>query len=734
MIASVLLALCVVGAQTASGSVLWMWGRRSARTTLVEAIGMGLALGSLLALIGSQITLALGAGVIGWILPVLLAALLVVLRQMGQVDLGGLERGAKREWISMTVVAASGLVSLIPGFVRTPVTHGYLAGNSYHGDLVFFESVAQFLARLGPTDSSLLADFGIRYHWLSYGWIGFITEASGAGPFVVMVRVFPIVVTLGASLLAVAWASRLSTRKWTPLLAGLLVVVAGFVGASQGVVLNFDSPSTAYAALLALAFGLAMTDYFTDSTKEVSRWIAPAYLALLAAGMLGAKISQGIVVAAGLLVVGISVSRTSTPQRRKAWTLVGAVFVAMLVTYIIIIAGVAPSDTNIAVRLAGDGASTFQGLDPSTSRLGVLLGSLALVGAIVPRWLGLIWLGRKGESAGQIEPAFAIGLAAAGLAPIFLLSSGTNAAWFAVAASAPLAVLSAAGLERSWNHIGAPLWRFIFASALAAIGVNIAVFVAYAFGVVSGAPVLWRVPLAAWVAAGALGFLIALAAHRKSGRLLLAWLAAATTVLVFTSVGARFNGAVLWSMTQEQLTPVVQDAIQRLDPSAEFPSSDASSERNVTNPSRPPVNSATNYAGDPAQILQWSAELNEAAQWLEPQVDTGTLVAMDATYLQPFLPVVTNISMYVAGEPYISGYTTAAGAAAAHTRKARTEAFLSAPSSATAQDLWNDRVRWIWLKMTPDPNRSDFEPWASVTLATEEVVILRLNDPDANSE
>ncbi len=474
-----MLALCVVGAQTASGSVLWIWGRRSAHTSLMEALGMGLALGSLLALLGSQITVAVGVGVIGWILPILLALLLLILSRLRRVDLGGLERSPKREWIAVIVVAGSGLISLLPGFIRTPVTDGYLSGDRYHGDLVFFESVAQFLARLGTTDSSLLADFGIRYHWFSYGWIGAITQASGAEAFIVMVRIFPITVLLGASLLAVAWASRLSSRKWTPLLAGLLVVVAGFVGASQGVVLNFDSPSTAYAALLALAFGLAMTDYFADSRMKVSRWIAPTYLGLLAAGMLGAKVSQGLVVAAGVLVVGISISRTSTAQRRKAWTLIGVVFAAMLVTYMIIIAGVAPSDTNIAFRLASDGASTFQGLDSSTSRMGIFLGSLALVGAIIPRWLGSIWLGREGGSTSRVEPAFALGLAVAGLAPIFLLSSGTNAAWFAVAASAPLAVLSAAGLERSWNHVGAPIGRFAWISALAAIGVNIVVFVAY---------------------------------------------------------------------------------------------------------------------------------------------------------------------------------------------------------------------------------------------------------------
>ncbi len=110
------------------------------------------------------------------------------------------------------------------------------------------------------------------------------------------------------------------------------------------------------------------------------------------------------------------------------------------------------------------------------------------------------------------------------------------------------------------------------------------------------------------------------------------------------------------------------------------------------------------------------------------------VVAVDATYLQPFLPVVTDLQMYVAGEPYISGYTTQEGAHAASDRQEWTQVFSSEPSQQSAQRLWADGVRWLWLRETPEDAIMQLKPWASVVYANDQVTILQLSDPGANSE
>ena len=733
MFGTLLLGSLFVGIQVASGSLIWLAVRGSRPTSPIEAIGVGVALGTALSLIGSQLSILVGLSSVGWLLPIFPALLILLLHRVKFLPLGRLELDSPFRWLSVVAVSVGGFVLLIPGFVRTPLTGGYVTGSRYHGDLVFFEAVAQFVSQVGPGESSLLADYGIKYHWFSYGWIGSLTEVIGADPFVVMTRIFPVVMVVGAAFLTVAWAVRLSSGTWTPLLAGLLVVVAGFVGAEQGVILNFDSPSTAYAAVLALAFALVLTDFLRS---ESARWPSLVVLAILAVGMMGAKASQAAVVLVGLLAIAVASTWMSRYMRIRAWMVLGVAGFAMVVTYVLVLAGVATSDTNIAISLTGEKVSTFQGLDPFPGALGGILGSLVLVFAIVPRWLGTAWLGRDRGQPRNPDAAFGLGVAMAGILPVLVLSSGTNAGWFAVAASPLLGVLSAVGLERAWQHVAGSLPRFLILSAIAAVGVNAAVFVAYGLGVVSGAPVLWRGPVLAWAVALLLAFGIA-AILTTGSTIALRWLVAATTILVFASIGARFNGSIAWSVAQEPLSPAFEQAIRWTDPTAEFASDVGPAPRN--SPSEAGGSTLTDapeagLAGSTADLLQWSPELNEAALWLAPQVADGELVAVDATYLQPFLPVVTDLTMYVAGEPYISGYTTAAGVQAADVREMRVRDFLETPSTDAAAALWADGVRWLWLQMTPQSTIEPLQQWASTALASDQVTILRLNDPDANFE
>jgi len=81
--------------------------------------------------------------------------------------------------------------------------------------------------------------------------------------------------------------------------------------------------------------------------------------------------------------------------------------------------------------------------------------------------------------------------------------------------------------------------------------------------------------------------------------------------------------------------------------------------------------------------------------------------------------------------PYTSGYTTAAGLGAITSRGSLTDAFLSNPSEAGLDALQAVGVKWLWLQEPHD--LAGLEQFGSLAYENDEVAILRLNDPGANS-
>ena len=47
-----------------------------------------------------------------------------------------------------------------------------------HPDMPFFQALSTSLARLGPLDSAFMSGAQVRYHWLTYAWVGQVTEAA----------------------------------------------------------------------------------------------------------------------------------------------------------------------------------------------------------------------------------------------------------------------------------------------------------------------------------------------------------------------------------------------------------------------------------------------------------------------------------------------------------------------------------------------------------------------------
>ena len=735
--ALVLVALIIL-VQSIAGSLIWLWVRRGA-VSFVEAAGMGLVIGSVIAALGSQVTIAAVGSGWGWLVVVVLGFVAWLGSRLAWWSLGTIELGPRRDLLILIPAAVIGFIALVPSILLTPLRNGYVVGGVYQPDVVFFEALAQSVSVWGAHDNSMLVGEPIKYHWLSYAWIGNLTEVSGAGDFTVMTRVFPVVIVIAAVFLAAAWARLLSPVWWVPGLAALLVVAGGYVGASQGVALTYDSPSTAYAVILGLAFGLVLTLILRAHPGSSSVGLL-VMMGVVSFALVGAKASQALVIAVG--VAGVFVWSFVSRSVGRVWPMVLASGLGMLGGYLVFLFGVAGDETNIGVSGTQEHASTFQGFDPVGGPLGIALGTAALLLAILPRWLGALWVARRLPG----EFAFVVGLVVAAVGTLAVLRSGTNSAWFALASTALIAVVASAGVGVALERVGYSFepsrWVKdpVVWAVIAAVGINIVVLVNYALAAVSGAAVLWRGPVLAWLLAIIIAVLVSRSRALTGGRWL-RWTAMVTVILTLTSIGARANGSIVWGLAHSRATPVVQDFIRFFDPDAEFTASAASDPVKVTGGWRAAsvgvraedLRGASDGVARRESIIQWTPSMNDAALLLRDLSDREDVVAVSRPALQPFLPIVSERRAWVAGIPYSTGYTTADGIAAAEARMATVQRLLTQPDAAVVEEVIAAGVQWLWITPESFASLPSLEPWTEEITSDPDVVLLRLIAPGASS-
>jgi len=618
-----------------------------------------------------------------------------------------------------------------------------VVGDGYHSDLVFFEAVGQSVSLLGPSDSLLLSDAPIKYHWFIYGWSGLLTRLSGVEPFWVQTRLLPLVLIALAAFLAAQWARQLSTVRWVPALAAWLVVVAGYVGADQGVIVTFDSPSNGFASVVLLAFVITITLAF--------RATDPRPLIVLAGfwgfALVGSKASHAAVAGIGVAVMALAITlRRERERTATAWALTLATAIGALAAYLLLLAGISGSDSQIGFSGETPRASTFQGLDPTPGLWGVLLGTVVLILAMAPRWVGLVVLLRKPLGRSQPETWLGLGMLAAGVLPLFLLTSGVNAAWFALGASAPLAVLSAAGIGALRQSISIPAshrgWLLVGVAIAATLAWALTV-VNYGLVQVSGAPVAWRSAVAAWLIAGISGLVLSLLLR---GRFLLRVGFNLMLVISVTAIASRLSGPVLWNYTAPYLEPGLRTVVTTIDPNAELSAAAKTRSALASGGSAPRSMSARITSSDPVETdlveagiaaaddrVQWNPTRAYAASELRAVAATSDVVAMDASITQPFLPIATDLRVLLAGQPYTDGYTSQSAARSIPERFELVNDFRLTASTAAHQGLWDLGVRWLWLEFSPEVDAERLALLTTPLTVGPEVAVLQLNDPGANS-
>jgi len=677
-----LLLTVFVAAQGIAGAAWWRVLQPQRSVSVLELVGMGLGLGTA----GAMLTGLVGAW---WALPAIAIVAWAIRRSRG--PLAVLLPFGRPEAIALLLGLVPGLVAFAWTLRSYPLTWvGSWTG--YHGDMPFFEALSTSVARLGPGASIFMQSGSLRYHSLAYGWAGEMSEAASAGPFVVLTRLLPLVMLIGLVAIGVAWTRNLSKSRWAPSLAALLLVTGGFVGATFGGVLNFDSPSQSVGAVWLMALSVLFIRVLSGS---FSPWFVLP-LAALSIALTGGKVSSAAIAAVGIGAVVIIGLLRGSAWRWNALIAATTVALAMGGTYLWLLAGSANAGGLELFSLL-DRASSVQSLNPVITPRGIAAGIAILGLAILPRWAGLIWLAIDPNKRWQPSTIYGAGLAAGALGALVILSGGFNDLWFAVAASAPLAVLSAVGAAEAVGALETNLRKRVLAAVIG--GLVIAVFVALIWTTGSSGIIgngwRWAGPIVGIVGAIVIGTVLARSLRHMMWRgalalTIIALISASVPSKVLYGLAAPFAQAQEGSMSTV-LFELEPDYIETID-------------RDRT--------------------LGWTDTQSAAAQWLRENAAPDDLLATNLT-LSALVPALTGRTTYISDIHMQAPYGRAGDVPEIQRREAESWAFIDAPSGQTIEPLCTAGVRWVWVDPGRTSNR-DWEPFADIVLLENDVVVLEL--------
>ncbi len=691
-VTSVLLTLLVAW-QTLGGFIVW----RSIRphSTPLELLGMGIAIGTAMAALTGLLTSTVGWGPWGCLLPTL-GALAFSYRTRG-THAKTTNQTDRWEVSAFLATVAAGLAVFWYAVRSYPLTWtGTWTG--YHPDMAFFEALANSLARFGAFESPFMSGGVVRYHWLSYAWSGQLAVITDAAPFVGITRVLPLVTLLGSAAIIIAWTRRMSSISWTPLLAGALLTVSGFVGAVFGGILTLDSPSQAMSTLWLLAFTVTALHLLSSP----SRWPSYALLALLAASITAGKVSAAAPALAGvLLTVLVLRIRGEVPARRAIAIIVVTAF-AMLAAFALFIAGSAGGG-GLQFGSLLDRSSSQQGLNPLDGSRGVILGTGLLILAIIPRWAGVAQLLIDRSWRWRAETWLSLGMAGSSLLALVLLNS-FNELWFSVSASGPLAATSAVGVGLAISTLRPrnkpPTAQILIVAAITAAAAFASIWWVWSSGASGGNVFIttqrWLGPVIGITAATVAGLLLSfLSLKRITGT---GVVAGTIITLVFLAIPGRLLGAgsgqvgVLDNgIRNEWFNVGREDRAKTLDTVIE---------------------------------TAWSGDQLEAAAWLRKNADPTDLIATNLT-LSPFVAATTHLPTYISAIQYQYDYGTAAMRPETVTREHHSWDFINDPSRKSLKPLCDAGIKWLWVDPTRRTTRN-VETEGQPTYTNSDVTVIDL--------
>ena len=373
-----------------------------------------------------------------------------------------------------------------------------------------------------------------------------------------------------------------------------------------------------------------------------------------------------------------------------------------------------------------DRASTVQGLNSSLGPRGAVIGTVVLIAAIAARWMGTTVLLTDCSWRWRPDVVLGVGMGTVGVLAIAVLSQGVNETWFALAASAPLSVLSAVGLALAWGRVQsrqALVW-----SVVVGLFVTPIIAVAWARGWPGFVIIRFWAPVTAYAIAVVLAVVLGLRRGWIAG------LAAFATVLVVASSMARLLPSIAgaWSdvagrvftgptvsaePTSEPVTDLPTSAVAPASASGSASVAEGSAEAGAA-PAPAPV-------PEPRLRFEWSSAELDAGTWLRSNVDRDSVLVTNET-LSYLVPALTGLRTYISGAPLQSLYGSKQTVGEIPDRVSVSMRVLAAPSAADRSRLCSSGVDYAWVANDLAP-AADFAALGDVVFANDAVTIVQLD-------
>lgn len=423
---SILLCFAVF-AQWLPGAVIWNWVRKTRKIPGPELLGMGLAIGTILTILESQLLRTTRLNHLSWLLPLLVAIPIVVVAILrGEGKASEVKSFTQKEFLTLLPTISLGAIQLLVWWRWNPIS--WSGWWKFQIDVPYIESFSNSLALLGTTESLMNPLQNSRYHWFAYAWIGNLNNIIEIEPIVVVTRLFPLVALIMSASLAYAWANLNSERSWIPPLAAFIIVAGP--GLSIGSFVLLQSPGSAMATGWSLAFCLVLFEIISNKLNGVRAY---GILIVLAAGTLGGKATTGALIGGAVTIILIVSCIQKSHMTKQILLSCILSICTLLLTYKVLIS------TNSNRPLQG----------------GIFLGWPGLFLSTVPLCVGLYSLFKFKIT--NLEPilVFAFSIFCLGsVGSLFTYHTSGNQIYFLCSAAAICVVPSLVGIERLFNQTG----------------------------------------------------------------------------------------------------------------------------------------------------------------------------------------------------------------------------------------------------------------------------------------
>lgn len=307
-----------------------------------------------------------------------------------------------------------GSVPLLLSSAAFPVTSSQL--RPYH-DLVFLQALTDSIATTGLGSWPNAAGVPIRYHWLSYAWLGSLDRLLDGPTMLPLARIAPTMALTAVVALVVDVARRSRIRARTAPLVAVLVLFGGApIGGAIGSGVVVGVPSLSMS--MGVVWSLALLTLITDALQGRRAGFPLALPALLGSAVCLGKIHLAIVVAGGLVAAALAGSLTSAPWSMVARRVTVAVALGMLAVFLPF---QALAEGTVGLRVL-DVAQLLQFSGANATTLQLVAGGVAVLAFVVSRFGGQLLVGDRAESSFW----FAAGSTIVGLSLALVIGDGIS--------------------------------------------------------------------------------------------------------------------------------------------------------------------------------------------------------------------------------------------------------------------------------------------------------------------